>query len=180
MDSAGRLTDAHPVHAGWNPPRQGHPHEVGDFTWLAPDAFMIINNHGQDHCPEAQTDGLWLYRVDSRGRQPLYQSVALELPRWMVSVRRNRIDPVLGRGLWPLDSGSWSNDVFPGALSRNVRQRIVVLSEAGCGPYRLVYIFLNDALLKLLELNNGQTIRYEQWLSRCSRVLEFKGQVRRT
>ncbi|VDB98119.1 unnamed protein product [Peniophora sp. CBMAI 1063] len=180
IDGHELLTDACAVHARWHPPGLGHPHEVEGFTWLAPDTFMITNSHGYMHCEAAQHDGLWIYRIDSRSREPLYRSIALELPRWMWNVRRNNETPMMCRAIFSPDSGSWSEDVFPGALSGNVRNRIVVVRESSWHfKYSLVYIFRNDALLGLLERHNGQTLPYEQWLSRCSRVLEIRGSVER-
>ena len=132
----GDFTDARLVHARWTPsPRDGGgPQKVAHFAWLTPDSFLISNCAEYD-APTGRGRGIWLYRLDSRNRrEPLYQCVALELPRWDVDLVDDMRDV-------EVHSGTWDEAIYPGALSSNALKQVVVMVEWTAdqgGDYHLV------------------------------------------
>lgn len=122
---------------------------------------------------EGYQDALHLYRLSGRARttaldqESFSQSVVLELPRWKPEWRRKGDK----RGI-EFVSGSWNEDVYPGALSYNATNRVTVLREAYTrGPgYDLRYVLRHDQLVDHLARYNGREVHWNVWSPSCAAV----------
>ncbi|KZV71479.1 hypothetical protein PENSPDRAFT_405118 [Peniophora sp. CONT] len=123
------------------------------------------------HLEMPYQDSLYVYGLSGNSQQPLSHSVMLELPRWKPNLR------YLGGQdrLIELITGSWSEDIYPGALSRKgCRHVIIVEDECLHHKYRysVRYVLRNDLLLRLLVQYNGRIMRWENWSKDCARAFQ--------
>ncbi|KZV71480.1 hypothetical protein PENSPDRAFT_650644 [Peniophora sp. CONT] len=143
-----------------------HPVDVTQFAWLARDAFMIASV--VQHKRELE-DALYIYRFTGNPHRPLPQVVVLELPCWRYELR----DRGSGRQLG-IVTGSWSEDVCPGALSYTHNRVTVLTEEFSSGPrYSIYYVLRNDILLNFFLVHHSERVlRWDQWYHPCVRLFD--------
>ncbi|VDB98117.1 unnamed protein product [Peniophora sp. CBMAI 1063] len=141
-----------------------HPLDVNHFAWISPNVIMIgcISQDEND----AKYDGLYLYELSGHSQQPFSRSLVLEVPRWKETYRVS----VGGDKSMEIVTGSWSEDIYPGALTRNAYDRVTVVREdvsqrPGCNVF---YVLRNDYMVSLLRDRNRDTLSWNEFTNGAS------------
>ncbi|KZV71476.1 hypothetical protein PENSPDRAFT_664367 [Peniophora sp. CONT] len=162
--------DAYDLHTNAKSPHLVEPPLfLHQFTWLAPCVFMIGSLQQNFGWPPGK-DSLYIYQLGGNPEQPLSRSVTLELPRWKPDLRCHALEKELD-----FVAGSWSEDIYPGALSSNMHRRVTVVQDECWNPelgYCVFYVLQNDVLLSLLAQYNGRVLRWEAWSGTCARAFQ--------
>ncbi|VDB98115.1 unnamed protein product [Peniophora sp. CBMAI 1063] len=145
------------------------------FTWITPRVFML-GSIQQQTCEDA-VDCLYIYELSGDKGEPLSRSVMLELPRWKSKLGDQAVYKEL-----TIQTGSWNEDIYPGALSGNVFRRVTVVHDECMGNkpehvYHIFYVLRNDLLLQTLAQHNRQQLPWEQWGWTCARAFA-EGSIR--